>query len=386
MTTTISGTAALLLTSSLLCSSAWASEERAHIRSIVDAAIVPLMAEHDLPGMAVAVTAAGKSYTFNYGHAARETKEPVTDATLFELGSVSKPMTATLASYAQVIGKLALDAHPSKYLPALKGSPIDAATVLHLGTYTAGGLPQQFPERLADERMIEYFRSWTPQARPGTQRRYSNPSLGLFGHLTALALKRDFAEAMEQEVFAALGMRNSHIRIPEGARGNYAWGHDQQGKPGRMQAEVLSAPTYGVVSTASDVMRLVEANIEPGKLTGPMRRAVEGTQIGYFAVGPMVQGLGWEQYPYPVKVEQLVAGNSSTMSMEPNAAKRIDAPPSQQAILFNKTGATRGFSNYVAFVPLKKIGIVMLANKSYPAAARVKAAHAILEQLDPARH
>ncbi len=293
-------------------------------------------------------------------------------------------MTATLFSYAQALGKLTLDEHPSKYMPELKGSPIDAATLLHLGTYTVGGLPQQFPEPLTDAQMSGYYRNFKPSAAPGTQRRYSNPSLGLFGHVAALALQRDYADAMEQDLFPQLGLRHSHLRIPASALADYAWGSDQDNKPARMRAEVLSSQTYGVLATASDVLRLVELNIDPSKLNGPIRRAVEGTQIGYFAVGPMVQGLGWEQYPYPVELAQLVAGNSSNMSMEPNAARAVAAArPAAQAILFNKTGSTRGFSNYVAFVPREKIGIVLLANKSYPSAARVTAAHAILRQLAP---
>jgi beta-lactamase class C len=53
--------------------------------------------------------------------------------------------------------------------------------------------------------------------------------------------------------------------------------------------------------------------------------------------------------------------------------------------LFNKTGSTNGFAAYAAFVPAKKIGIVMLANRNIPIPARITAAHAVLEQLAAAQ-
>jgi beta-lactamase class C len=376
--------AAAMLSSCFLPLASRADDDSTRIRAIVDRAIRPVMAEYDVPGMAVAVTINGQPHVFNYGVASRENNTPVNDATLFELGSISKTFAATLASYAQVTGKLSLDDHPSKYMPQLKGSAIDKATLLNLGTYTAGGLPLQFPDEVSDAQMISYFQHWKPEAAPGVQRTYSNPSLGLFSHLTGLALKRGFAEAVETSIIAKMGMNSTYVHVPQSAMGDYAWGYDKANKPGRMNPGVLADGTYGVRSTAADMIRYVQANIDPGKLEAPLRRAVEGTHVGYFKVGGMMQGLGWEYYPYPVSLQHLQEGNSSTMARQANPAQKLT--PSQMpagATLFNKTGSTGRFGAYVAFVPEKKIGIVILANKNVPGPDRIKAAHAILEQLAP---
>lgn len=374
--------AVALVSSCLLCNPSWAADDTARIRSIVSAAINPMMKQFDLPGMAVAVTVGDKAYLYNYGVASREGQVPVGDATLFELGSISKLMTATLASYAQVTGKLSLDDHPSKFMPQLKGHPIDKASLLHLGTYTAGGLPLQFPDDVADGQMVSYFQHWQAAAVPGAQRLYSNPSLGLFGHLAALALQGDFTNLMEQQLFPQLGMKSSYIHVPDAAMGNYAWGYDKTNTPVRMHPDILYEPTYGVVATAADVLHFVQVNITPSGLPVPLQRAIANTHIGYFAIGAMTQGLGWEQYRYPVTRQDLMAGNSSSMLMEANAAKPVAAPHvSSEDMLFNKTGSTRGFGAYVAFLPQQKIGIVMLANKSYPTQERASVALAILTQL-----
>lgn len=377
-----------LQTAALVCASlaslpAWAADDdSSKIRTAVDAAIRPLMAAHDVPGMAVAVMVNGQAYFFNYGVASRETQAPVSEATLFELGSISKTFTATLAAYAQVLGKLSLNDHPSHYLPPLKGHAIDTATLLHLGTYTAGGLPLQFPDTVTNGSMVDYFQQWKPQAAPGRQRQYSNPSIGLLGHITGLALGSDFADAMEGQIFPAFGMANTYIRVPDQAMAHYAWGYDKTNKAVRVTPGVLDAQAYGVKSSAADMVRYVQANIAPEQLDTPLRRAVQGTHVGYFKAGPMVQGLGWERYPYPLPLKQLQDGNAYTMILEAVPAQPLKPAQSPQGpTLFNKTGSTNGFGGYVAFVPAHKIGIVLLANKNYPVPARIAAAHAILQQL-----
>jgi beta-lactamase class C len=363
-----------------------ATTDAAEVRDAVDRAIRPLMAQHDVPGMAVAVTVDGQAMFFNYGVASKEKKVAVSENTLFELGSVSKTFTATLGCYARELGKLSFDDHPGKYMPQLAGSAIDRATILELGTYTPGGLPLQFPDEVEnDAQMLAYFRNWTPDAAPGAQRRYSNPSIGLFGHVTALALQSSFADAAEGRLFPALGLKHSHIRVPSTAMADYAWGYNSANKAVRVNPGVFDAEAYGVKSSAADMIRFVQHNIDPGQLPEPMRRAVECTHTGYFQINDTVQGLGWEQYRAPVSLARLQAGNSEKMSRGANPATRLQPPQAPpRGTLFNKTGATGGFGAYVLFVPAQRVGIVMLANKNYPIPARVQAAHAILEQLAPA--
>jgi beta-lactamase class C len=360
-----------------------AADAPAKIGAAVDRAVRPLLEEHGAPGVAVAVTVDSRRYFFSYGVAAKDTDTPVTENTLFEIGSVSKTITATLATYAQVLGKLSLDDHPGEYLPQLRGSALDEASLLHLGTYTAGGLPLQFPDGVSNNaEMATYFGQWTPSAQPGTQRRYSNPSIGLLGHIAALAMDGDFAALVETELFPKLGLSHSYIRVPDAEMARYAWGTNKNGKAVRVTPAVLDAEAYGVKASAADLIRFVESNLRPQTLEAPIRQAVEGTHIGYFKVGEMVQGLGWEQYPYPVSLERLLSGNATTMSMKPNAATPLTPPRAPaKPILFNKTGSTGGFGAYVAFVPAKQIGIVILANKNIPIPARITAAHALLEQL-----
>lgn len=144
---------------------------------------------------------------------------------------------------------------------------------------------------------------------------------------------------------------------------------------------MFDAQAYGVKTTAADLISFVDANMRPEDLEPELRRAVEATHARHFAVGEMVQGLGWEQYRYPVSLDSLLAGNSSTVSAQPQPVTAVSAQESSTATLFNKTGSTDGFGAYVAFVPEQRIGIVMLANKNVPIPARITAAHAVLDQL-----
>lgn len=120
------------------------------IDRVVYEAIVPVMEKNRVPGIAVAVTVQGKRSLFNDGATSTESGRRVAEDTLFEIGSLSKTFTATLAYLAQARGDLALSAMASKYLSALAGSSFDNIGLLELATYTARGLPVQFPDNVVD--------------------------------------------------------------------------------------------------------------------------------------------------------------------------------------------------------------------------------------------
>ncbi|QUW64519.1 beta-lactamase [Pseudomonas synxantha] len=354
------------------------------IRQVVDSNVKPLMQQQGIPGLAVAVVNQGKVQYFNYGVAAKDTQAAVTQNTLFEIGSVSKTFTATLGGYVQAIGKLKLSDTASQYLPSLAGSAFDRISLLQLATYTPGGLPLQFPDAAdSASTMLGYFQHWKPTYAAGEQRLYSNPSIGLFGYLTAQSLGQPFNVAMEKTLLPKLGLTNTYVSVRTDKASQYAQGYDKQQKPVRVSPGALDSEAYGLKTTSQDLARYVIANMHPQTLEQPVQQAIAATHAGYYTVNGMTQGLGWERYPYPITLQALIDGNSTPMAMEPHKVTWLNPAQAQPAnVLYNKTGSTGGFGAYVAYVPSKDMGVVILANKNYPNAERVKVAHAILSAMD----
>lgn len=347
-----------------------------------DLVAAALMREHDISGLAVALTVDGVPFHRAYGVASRETGRPVTAHTLFEVGSVSKVFTAVLASHAQELGVLSLADPASRHVPELRGTAFDGISLGTLGTYAAGGLPLQFPDAVTDApSMLAYYRGWQPAQPPGTHRRYSNPSIGLLGHATARALRQPFARLLEGSLLPLLGLHDTWVAVPQHRMADYAQGYAKDGRPIRVAPGVLDAEAYGIKTTAADLIRFVQAYLHPGRLQAPLRRALAATLQGHYSVGPMTQGLGWEIYGWPVSPADLVEGNSARMALESHRVAPVTPTVASGPVLVNKTGSTNGFGAYVAFVPAARVGIAILANRNYPNAQRVQAAHALLSVL-----
>ena len=80
------------------------SDQEARVQQAANA----VMQQYAIPGLVIAISNNGQQHFYSFGVASKTTQTPVTPDTLFEMGSISKLFTATLASYAQVKGQLSL--------------------------------------------------------------------------------------------------------------------------------------------------------------------------------------------------------------------------------------------------------------------------------------
>lgn len=356
------------------------SQQPNSVPELVNKLIPELMNKHSIPGMAVAVSYDDKDYLFEFGVQDKNSKVPVSDKTLFEVGSISKLFNATLAAKADAEGAISLDNPTSNYLPYLKGAPLGAVPLFHLATHTAGGFMLQLPKEIKTEHSLtDYYKDWQPSYAIGTQRAYANPSIALLGQVTANVYKSDFSSLLTKEVLKPLGLNNTYLNVPKTALANYAWGHSKNGKRARLNKSLLSNEAYGIKTTHQDLLQFLKANFIHGKPQGSLEQALLRTHKSHFDTGMFHQALIWDKFQYPIDPCKLKQGNSYQVILNNTPVKLVDSnSQGYKYYVLSKTGSTFGFGAYAFAVPHKKLAITLLANKNYPNQARVKTAYLLM--------
>lgn len=180
----------------------------------------------DSPGCAVAVYQNGRiTYEKGYGMADLENDVPITPASVFYVGSLSKQFTAMAAALAIQQGKLSADDPIRKYLPELP-SYADQITVRNLVHHTSGLRDYNTLFSIAGRRGDEAYdnptvlritaRQKALNFEPGTEYLYSNTGYTLLAIIVERATKTPFAEYAEQQIFKPLGMTVSHFHTDSG--------------------------------------------------------------------------------------------------------------------------------------------------------------------------
>lgn len=135
-----------------------------------------------------------------------EHRDPVSDATLFEIGSITKVATAAVACQLADEGRIALDVPVLGWLPevsAIKdGSSITARQLL----CHSAGLVDLWEAAESLEAMVDRLASYGLLAPPGNSLSYSNPGYVLLGALIERVTNRSWSENIRRRLIEPLGL------------------------------------------------------------------------------------------------------------------------------------------------------------------------------------
>ncbi len=178
------------------------------------------------PGYALAISnAEGDQVIRNYGFADFEAEAPVTDDSVFEIGSIGKSFTAIVLMQLAAEGKVDLRAPLTDYLPWFEiQSKYPPITLHHLLTHTAGitGGHDQLPGAAYEVWALRRARTF---AAPGEQWAYSNVGYKALGVVLETLLERPYAGIVEERILKPLGMKNSYGAITSSMRPSMARGY-----------------------------------------------------------------------------------------------------------------------------------------------------------------
>jgi CubicO group peptidase (beta-lactamase class C family) len=235
--------------------------------------IATLLSGKTSPGGFVAVTRGDKLEAFvSWGHASISFGQPVTDNTLFHLGSVSKHVTALAVLRLQLAGKLDVDRPVGTYL---KDAPRSWERVLvrQLLSHTSG-LPdylnvlKDWDRPQPREVVMNAIRELPLNFSPGDAWDYTNSGYLLLGWIIADVTGRKYSEHIA-DLFRDAGTPTARLDaagdiIRERAE-PYSWEDGKLVHATRMETGVSAAADGGILMSARDAAPWRSA-IERGRL------------------------------------------------------------------------------------------------------------------------
>jgi CubicO group peptidase (beta-lactamase class C family) len=328
--------------------------------------------EKSFAGAVVGVAVDGRiSFIKGYGLADVEQRVPVTEKTVFRIGSVTKQFTAAAVLRLVDQGKLSLDDPLIKFVPEFpRGSEV---TVRQLLSHTSGIMSYTHP-KVAGQLKDAGKRDWTIKdlvARiatieplyefdPGTAWSYSNSGYMLLGAIIEQVSGKKYAEFLESELFAPLELADTRVDDPLEIVPDRAHGYDRvkTSPTGFRNADYIAlsvaGPAGAIRSTAADLLKWHQA-LFGGRVLKP-------------------ETLAQMTAPARLKDGRLTSQGRIPPIWVPATTEYgfglfLDRIDGRSAI--GHGGAINGFNTWMETFPAEKITMVLLANASYPAAEQL---------------
>ena len=271
----------------------------------------------------------------SYGSANLEWEIPNSPSTKFRLGSITKQFTAACIILLEERGKLKVEDPVKKYMPDAPAA-WDKVTIFNLLTHTSGipsftGFPDYHStEAIATtpEQLVARFRDKPLEFQPGEKWNYSNSGYVLLGYLIEKISRQSYRQFVQENIFNPLGMKDSgydsNLEIILHRASGYTPGPNGVTNAGYIDMTIpLSAGA--LYSTTEDLLRW-EHGLMGGKLLSPA---------------------SLQKMTTPFKNDYAFGLGVRTA----NGHKLID-----------HGGGIEGFNTFLAYYPVDKLTVVVLAN------------------------
>ncbi len=280
-----------------------------------------LVDRFDVPGASVAVLHDGDIDLASTGVASIGTGRPVTNETIFAIGSITKVFTATLMMQLVESGLVDLDLPVRDYLPDLQlasKEQTERVTVRQLLTHTSGIAGDHIHDTGAGSDALEHYvkslASLPELHPPGVLFSYSNSAVILAGYLLEQLTGTTWPDLIRERLIELLGLDSMVVFREEAERRPIVSPHnrDDNGRPvaGDMWLEFHAGASAGFTpyASAADVVRFAQLHLDQGRSTngGPLLSpesfaAMQQVQVSHLPSGSLdntVWGIGWGLHQY----------------------------------------------------------------------------------------
>jgi CubicO group peptidase (beta-lactamase class C family) len=241
-----------------------------------------LMKDKGIPGVAVGILHDGETAAAGFGVTNLDHPLPVTDETLFQIGSITKTFTGTAVMQLVEMGQLDLEATVRSYLPDFKVADETAAsqaTIRHLITHVGGWVGDHFDDTGAgDDALARYVASMAglEQLAPlGTVWSYNNSAFCVAGRVIEAVTGKSYEAVLKELLLEPLGLKNTYFDPGDVMIHRFAVGHDVTGE----EAEVArpwplprsAYPAGGITCDVGDLLRYARFHLGDGTADGETR-------------------------------------------------------------------------------------------------------------------
>jgi CubicO group peptidase (beta-lactamase class C family) len=236
-------------------------------------------------GLAVGAVRNGRLEFFHgHGFADIASNTPVTEDTVFRIGSITKTFTAIAVMQLWEQELIDLDAPANDYLRGYRLIPAKTthrpATLRHLLTHTAGLPEVGYPSRMLQPvfgemvklgkpvpSLAEYYRGGLRLAvEPGTRYIYSDHAFATLGQVVEDVSEKPFDRYLHEHLLEPLGMSDTDLLRSDRVKTRLATGY-QVGSAGAKpvtDSEVITAGGGAIYSTPRDMARYLAAILAGG--------------------------------------------------------------------------------------------------------------------------